>query len=262
MSPDSHTPVTGITGPPGAGKSTITDLIIGEFVNRGERVCVLCTDPSSAFTGGALLGDRIRMRSWYNHPGVYIRSLSSRGTLGGLNPLIIEISDIARAAGFNQVLIETVGVGQTELAISRIADTTVVVQVPEGGDDVQAMKAGLLEIADIFVVNKCDRPGADVFAKHLLHMASPHGRHLPVVKMTATEKKGIEGLVAEIDRHNGEISINRQQRISLTTERAWQIAVKKMMSKIDRKEIESKIAMAEPGKPINLYKLVDEIVGS
>ena len=147
--PASSAKITGITGPPGAGKSTLTDALIGEIVSQNKKVGVLCVDPSSPFNLGALLGDRIRMSEWYNHPDVFIRSLATRGSLGGLHPKIIEISDVMKAAGFDHIIIETVGVGQSEIEIAGLADTTVVVVVPESGDEVQTMKAGLMEIADV-----------------------------------------------------------------------------------------------------------------
>ncbi|WP_462222732.1 methylmalonyl Co-A mutase-associated GTPase MeaB, partial [Ferruginibacter sp.] len=165
--PFNNTPVIGITGPPGAGKSTLTDALIGLLVNDGKKIGVLCIDPSSPFNLGALLGDRIRMSEWYNNPNVFIRSLATRGSLGGLHPKIIEISDLMKAAPFDYIIVETVGVGQSEVEIAGLADTTVVVVVPEAGDEVQTMKAGLMEIADIFVVNKADRPDADTFVKNL-----------------------------------------------------------------------------------------------
>ena len=170
--PLSNKKITGITGPPGAGKSTIVDCLIQEFVDQKKKVAVLCIDPSSPFTRGALLGDRIRMSTWYNNPDVFIRSLASRGNTGGLHPKIIEITDVIKAAPFDEIIIETVGAGQTETEIAALADTSIVVLVPEAGDDIQNMKAGLMEIADIFVVNKADRPDADRFVKNLLAMLS------------------------------------------------------------------------------------------
>ncbi|HMP94930.1 MAG TPA: ATP/GTP-binding protein, partial [Phnomibacter sp.] len=152
--PPTQVPVLGITGPPGAGKSTLTDALIQHWVGAGKKVGVLCIDPSSPFHLGALLGDRIRMSRWYSHPQVFIRSLASRGSLGGLHPQILPLADVMKAAGFNLVIIETVGVGQSEVDIAGLANCTVVVLVPEAGDDIQTMKAGLMEIADLFVVNK------------------------------------------------------------------------------------------------------------
>ena len=171
--PPSQTPIIGITGPPGAGKSTITDALIGMIVQEGKSVAVICVDPSSPFNLGALLGDRIRMSEWYNNPKVFIRSLATRGSLGGLHPKIIEISDLVKVAGFDYIIVETVGVGQSEIEIAGLADITIVVVVPEAGDEVQTMKAGLMEIADVFVVNKADRPDADIFVKNLRLMLAP-----------------------------------------------------------------------------------------
>jgi LAO/AO transport system kinase len=151
----------GITGPPGAGKSTVTNLIVQSLRQEGHTVGVIAVDPTSPFTGGALLGDRVRMESVALDPGVYIRSMATRGSLGGLSARTAEVADVLDAFGFDRIIIETVGVGQTELDIARTADTTVVVLVPESGDSIQTLKAGVMEIADIFVVNKGDRPGAD-----------------------------------------------------------------------------------------------------
>ncbi len=151
----------GITGPPGAGKSTLVAQLVRAYRSRGLKVGVVAVDPTSAFTGGALLGDRIRMEAVALDPGVYIRSLATRGALGGLSAATREIADVLDAYGFDRVLVETVGVGQSELEVARTADSCVVVLVPESGDAIQTLKAGLMEIADVFVVNKADRPGAD-----------------------------------------------------------------------------------------------------
>ena len=169
----SQTPLIGITGPPGAGKSTLVDALIAALVREEYRIAILCVDPSSPFNLGALLGDRIRMSEWYNHPNVFIRSLATRGSLGGLHPKIIEISELLKAAPFDYIIVETVGVGQSEIEIAGLADATVVVLVPEAGDEVQTMKAGLMEIADVFVVNKSDRPESDLFVKNLRLMLAP-----------------------------------------------------------------------------------------
>src|SRR5919202_1202676 len=151
----------GITGPPGAGKSTLTTQLAAAYRSAGLTVGVIAVDPTSPFTGGALLGDRIRMESVALDPGVFIRSMATRGSLGGLAAATREVADVLDAFGFDRVLIETVGVGQSELDVSRVADSSVVVLVPESGDSIQTLKAGLMEIADIFVINKADRPGAD-----------------------------------------------------------------------------------------------------
>src|ERR1700694_964196 len=151
----------GLTGPPGAGKSTIASLLVKSFRDKGLKVGVIAVDPTSPFTGGALLGDRVRMENVALDPGVFIRSMATRGSLGGLASATREVADVLDAFGIDVILIETVGVGQSELDIARTADTSVVVLVPESGDSIQTLKAGLMEIADIYVVNKADRPGAD-----------------------------------------------------------------------------------------------------
>ena len=197
--PSNHTKIIGITGPPGAGKSTLVDSLIGLLVNSGKKVAVLCIDPSSPFNFGALLGDRIRMSEWYTNPNVFIRSLATRGSMGGLHPKIIEITDLLKAFPFDHIIVETVGVGQSEIEIAGLADITVVIVVPEAGDEVQTMKAGLMEIADIFVVNKADRPDADMFVKNLRLMLAPtfttHYNEVPVVKTIATQKEGVKELL-------------------------------------------------------------------
>lgn len=252
--------VTGITGPPGAGKSTISDLIIGEYIKAGQRVCVLCIDPSSSITGGALLGDRIRMGHWHDHPDVFIRSFSTRGILGGLHPLIIEITDLVKGAGFNQILIETAGVGQNEIGISKLADLTIVVLVPEAGDDIQAMKAGLMEIADIFVVNKCDRPDASVFINHLRAACRQMGRERPLVPMTASRGEGIAPLMDAIRKQLSESGRNEEKRIALLTERLWQLVLKNILNGVNRKEMEELVRQQYQAADFNLYKLADRFI--
>ncbi len=213
--PLSSTPVIGITGPPGAGKSTLADALISLLVTQGKKVAVLCVDPSSPFNLGALLGDRIRMSEWYNHPNVFIRSLATRGSLGGLHPKIIEITDLMKAAPFDYIIVETVGVGQSEIEIAGLADVTIVTVVPEAGDEIQTMKAGLMEIADIFVVNKSDRPDADLFVKNLRMMLAPafHTKQqaIPIIKTIASQKEGIEELLNCHHRMHQRQTANRKQ---------------------------------------------------
>lgn len=193
-------PTVGITGPPGAGKSTLINALIKQLVSNGKKVAVLSVDPSSPFHAGALLGDRIRMKEWYLHPQVFIRSLSSRGHLGGVNASMKELIMLMRATVFDLVLIETVGVGQSEVEIARLAPLTVVVLVPEAGDDIQMMKSGLIEVADIFVVNKSDRPEANQFATHLQNSIIEKSikNHPIVIQTIATMDKGIDELATQL----------------------------------------------------------------
>lgn len=195
---------TGITGPPGSGKSTIVDALTHSLRGEGKTVGIVAIDPSSPFSGGAVLGDRIRMQGHAGDSGVFIRSLGSRGSHGGLSRATRDIVRAMTAFGFDQIIVETVGVGQTELDIMELADTTVVVLVPEAGDTIQTMKAGLLEIADIFVVNKSDRPGADAISQSLTTLVEMSGDDvwkIPVVATEAIRSKGIARLLEEIRNH-------------------------------------------------------------
>ena len=256
--PASAKPIIGITGPPGAGKSTLTDALISTFTDGNKKVAILCIDPSSPFNLGAFLGDRIRMSSWYNNPNVFIRSLATRGSLGGLHPKIIEISDLLKAAPFDYIIIETVGVGQSEIEIAGLADTTVVVVVPEAGDEVQTMKAGLMEIADIFVVNKADRPDADLFVRNLRLMLAPacHKKDIPisVIKTVAPQKKGIPELHAAIIAHFNLHQVN-DKHYWLLAEKAYFLLQQKRMKGISKKEIKKQIETA--GEGFNLYRFVE-----
>lgn len=252
-------PITGITGAPGAGKSTLVDALIAKIIQQGKKLAVVCIDPSSPFNTGSLLGDRIRMSSWHNHSQVYIRSLSTRGSLGGLNPMVYEITEILKAAGFDHILIETVGVGQTEVEISALADTTVVVLVPEGGDDIQAMKSGLMEVGDIFVINKADRPEAGLFYKHISQMLLPVFRNekkeIPVIKTVATTGEGIDTLSDFILKRNLEETSDK--KFKLLTKRAWNQIMLLKMKDVKSSDIEKNIR--ERYSPeFNLYKFSTE----
>jgi LAO/AO transport system kinase len=190
----SEIPLIGITGPPGAGKSSMVNVLIQRFVDSGKKVAVVCVDPSSPFHQGALLGDRIRMNRWFENPHVYIRSLASRGSYGGLHPKIKEIIGFITHCGFDAVMLETVGVGQSEVAVSSLVDLNILVLVPEAGDEIQFMKAGLMETADVFVINKSDRPGADAFAQSL----KPYAKGKPVFNISVAEGTGLDALFQNI----------------------------------------------------------------
>jgi LAO/AO transport system kinase len=243
----------GLTGPPGAGKSTLSTCLTAAYRAAGLTVGVVAVDPTSPFTGGALLGDRIRMESVALDPGVFIRSMATRGSLGGLAATTREVADVLDGFGFDRILIETVGVGQSELDIARLADTSVVALVPESGDSIQTLKAGLMEIADIFVINKADRPGADrlmhevqlmlglrightfrdIPAHHGVEMRASNPARMareaaaaddarwtpPVLPTVAAKGEGIHDLIGAIDRHfaylerSGELRLRRRRRL-------------------------------------------------
>jgi LAO/AO transport system kinase len=194
------TPILGITGAPGAGKSTLTDCLLSDLVREDNNIAVICIDPSSPYTKGAILGDRIRMSQWYNHPQVFIRSLATRGALGGLPRQFGNVTKLLRSAAFDIIIIETVGVGQSETEIASMADITILVLVPESGDDIQLMKAGIMQIADIYVINKSDRPGADQVAADLKRAIkdSASKKNQTVVKTSASTRSGIAELVSAI----------------------------------------------------------------
>jgi LAO/AO transport system kinase len=224
----------GVTGSPGAGKSTLVDRLARRYREREETVGVLAVDPTSPFTGGAILGDRIRMAERLSDPGVYVRSMATRGALGGLAQTTADAVTVLEASGKQKVLIETVGVGQDEVDIVRLADVTVVVLVPGMGDDVQSIKAGIMEIADIFVINKADREGADRVEKEVRAMQSLASRHSgdeewvpPMVKTVATGGQGIEDLVATIDQMQE--WLGEGDRLAARRRRYWRERIVEMM---------------------------------
>ena len=253
---DKKTPVIGITGPPGAGKSTLVNAIITDLSKKQKKIAIIAVDPTSPFNYGSLLGDRIRLREHYNNPNIFIRSLATRGSLGGLSNKIIEIVDVFRAANFDYILLETVGVGQSEVEIAGLADTTIVVLVPEAGDDIQTMKAGLMEIADIFVVNKADRADADRFAKNLrqlVHSKAASNWTIPVLKTVATRFEGIEKLMTAIQQHHQLNNENIEKKSLLLTQKALQMIRTHRMKDVQVEMLKQTIATKMLEKHFNLY---------
>jgi LAO/AO transport system kinase len=253
--------VVGLTGAPGVGKSTSTGALVSALRARGERVGVLAVDPSSPFTGGALLGDRVRMQEHATDEGVFIRSMASRGQLGGLARATPQALRVLDAAGCDTVIIETVGVGQAEVEIASLADTTVVLLAPGMGDGIQAAKAGILEVGDVFVVNKADRDGAEATARELRQMLR-HGEHLPgtwrapVLLTVASRGQGMSDLVAEIDRHaawlasSGAGERRRDQRASREIE---EIALDRLRSRMA--DLRGASALGELARSVRLGEL-------
>jgi LAO/AO transport system kinase len=226
--------VVGITGVPGAGKSTLVDGLAALYRRAGERVGVVAVDPSSAFSGGALLGDRVRMQRHSTDPGVFIRSMATRQHLGGLAEATPAVVDLLDAAGHRRILIETVGVGQDEVEVVEAADTVVVVLVPGLGDDIQAIKAGILEIADVFVINKADREGADRLQQELESLLAlgerPAGSWTPpIVRTVATRGEGIEELAGAIGRHASDAG-SRKRRLE-RRRRAWRRRLQELIER-------------------------------
>jgi LAO/AO transport system kinase len=255
-------PIIGITGPPGAGKSTLISGLVGEWIAAGKRVAVLSVDPSSPFHQGAILGDRIRMKEWYLHPQVFIRSLASRGHLGGLNSSMIELTTLLQSVGFDRIVVETVGVGQSEVEVASLADTTVVVLVPEAGDEVQMMKSGLMEVADLFVVNKSDRPDAQTFINHIHQMMMENGVSDTLVKVIptiASQGVGMTDLIQAIDAHqlaNTELGTNKK----LILAKAIQLIVAHKMRQIDFKKMEQDLEVACAKPHFNIFEFTQRFI--
>ncbi|MBP9883959.1 MAG: methylmalonyl Co-A mutase-associated GTPase MeaB [Chitinophagales bacterium] len=255
-------PLIGITGPPGAGKSSLVNALVHHLLKQNLKIGIVAVDPSSPFNFGSLLGDRIRLSAHFNDSNVFIRSMATRGSLGGLSEKIMEVTDVMRAFPFDYIFIETVGVGQSEVEIAGLADTTVVVMVPEAGDEIQTMKAGLMEIADIFVVNKSDRADADRFAKNLRTLAASTMTEawvIPVVKTVATSDEGIDELLQQIAQHSN-ISFSNSRKIMLLAEKAWRIIRQERMKDISKKMLLEALQQEQLEEGFNLYRFVKRFV--
>ncbi len=250
-------PVVGITGPPGAGKSTLINAVIKKLTAKKKAVGIIAIDPTSPFNYGSLLGDRLRMAEHFNNEKVFIRSLATRGSLGGLSGKTIEIVDVMRAFPFDYIFVETVGVGQSEVEVVGLADTTVLVLVPESGDDVQAIKSGIMEIADVFVVNKSDRDGANTFIKniiHLVHSKMASDWNIPVIKGIATKGEGVDELIEAIDKHH-KVGENTK-RSYLLAEKAYRLIQNTKMKGVSKLDLKKQIDAELKKKDFNLYSFV------
>jgi len=246
--------IIGITGPPGAGKSTLVNALINHMIGSGLKIAVLAIDPTSPFNFGSLLGDRIRMSAHFNKPDVFIRSLATRGSLGGLSAKTIEMSDVLRAAGFDYIFVETVGVGQSEVEIAGLADITMVVLVPESGDEIQTIKSGLMEIADAFIVNKADRDGADTFANNLKKISQQKNEDVPVFKTIASMSAGIAEIVEFITSAQ---NIKNTRKQFLLADKAYKLITQKRMANVDRQQLREEILELSTNTDFNLYSFVD-----
>lgn len=255
-------PVLGITGPPGAGKSSLINALLRHLLTLNKRVAVVAVDPTSPFNYGSLLADRLRMSEHFNNENVFIRSVATRGSLGGLSEKIIEITDVLRSSDFDYIIIETVGVGQSEVEIAGLADTTIVVLVPESGDDIQAIKSGIMEIADIFIVNKSDREGATVLTANLRNMLSGRiqsGWQIPVINAIAISGEGVSQLFEQISLHRKSDKYN-EKKIYLLAEKAYQLIRNHRMKDVTRKHVKEILSEAFKQPSFNLYKFVDQII--
>jgi len=250
--------VIGFTGPPGAGKSSLVNSLLKNFSAEEKKIAVIAIDPTSPFNFGSLLGDRIRLSEHFNDENIFIRSLATRGALGGLTDKIIEVIDVLRSSFFDYIIIETVGVGQSEVEIAGLADTTVVILVPEAGDDVQTMKAGLMEIADIFVVNKADRDSADKFAKNisaLVHEKEKSNWIIPVIKTIALRNEGVDELLNQIQNHISSLHQN-ERKVILMADKAIQLIIKEKTKEISRADLLNDLKKEMLSENFNLYQFV------
>lgn len=251
---NNNVPVIGITGPPGAGKSTLVNAITTYFVLQHKRVAILAVDPTSPFNFGSLLGDRIRMAPQFNNPNVFIRSIATRGALGGISVKTIEMLDVLKASNFDLIIVETVGVGQSEVEIAGLADKTIVVLVPESGDEIQNIKSGLMEIAQAFVVNKADRAGADTFANNLKKLVNDNHQNIPVFKTVADKNMGIENLSKWILEPT---LINNERKQFIMFDKIFRLIQHHQTKNINKELLFKKIQKDMLNPNFNLYKFVD-----
>ncbi|MEK6616574.1 MAG: GTP-binding protein [Bacteroidota bacterium] len=279
-----NVPVIGFTGPPGSGKSTLINALLSFLIEKNKKVGVIAIAPTSPFNFGSLLGDRLRMSEHFNSENIFIRSLATRGSLGGLSAKTIEIVDVMRAFGqppltppkgenlhvqpstlrgemekgfccFDYIFIETVGVGQSEVEIAGLADTTVLVLTPGFGDEIQTIKSGIMEIGDIFVVNKSDSAGAEGFAKtveQLVHSRKKSDWTPPVILASATNKEGMEAIITKMDEHTKQT--HNDKKVFLLTEKAYRLIQQKRMKNIDKKKLQKEIESEMKKKDFNLYQ--------
>jgi len=248
------TPVIGITGPPGAGKSTLVNAITTQIVQENKKIAILAVDPTSPFNFGSLLGDRIRMSQQFNNPHVFIRSVATRGALGGISAKTIEMVDVMKSASFDLIIVETVGVGQSELEIAGLADRTAVVLVPESGDEIQNIKSGLMEIADAFIVNKADRQGAATFANNLKKLVHHQEPLIPVFSTVADKGEGITELCSWL---LSPVPAGNTRRPFLLAEKAFKIIQQQRMRDVDIERLRIEIADASIIPGFNIYKFTD-----
>lgn len=260
------TPVIGITGPPGAGKSTLLNALIQQLVKKeNTNIAIIAVDPSSPFNYGSILGDRIRMHAAFNLPNVFIRSVASRGSLGGLSTKIIEIVDVVKAKAFDYIFVETVGVGQSEVEIAGLADITVVTLTPNAGDDIQMIKAGILEIADVFAINKADLPGCETlnsFLSKIIQQNYSKDKAPALVKTIASENIGIEKLLAAINLKYKSNELNEDKKAILLTKKAIKILQKKFTKQIDKSKLVEFVQRELKNNNFQLYKFVQQFYSS
>ncbi len=253
-------PIIGITGPPGAGKSTLLNALLQLLLSQGKKIGLVLIDPSSPFNFGALLGDRLRMSHHFNNPNLFIRSLASRGSLGGLSSKIIEVTEVMKSFAFDYIFVETVGVGQSEVEIAGLADATVLVLVPEAGDSVQAMKAGIMEIADVFVINKADRPDAELFYNNLSQQLHINNRpDTPIVKTVAVQSIGIEELFSTLQATIAN-KAKSPLRLQLITDKVYRILQEEKMKGFDKLNLKNAVASAIEERSFSIFRFAKSVL--